>query len=289
MKQGLYIFPGDWTSSAVAACSLAAQGLWFRLLLIMSSNEQGYGTLKAPNGAQMATNVLARRVGCTPNQFETLMAELQELGVVDVDDGVICCRWMRDRRRELDAKAARQRRYQVRRSDGASDDASDDAPDDGHLTRHADAPSSINSDQITSAAAAAGIANGGSRRAAASEVRQRLLAAGISDPTASQLEAEGATVADVAAAVAKRREGKGVGVVVNELRAAMERRRADEERAARHQRNAKALSALDEARQREVLDEALRRAGCSHLAMPVALKSLKVRDAICDILEDDDA
>ena len=37
----IQLYPGDWLRDSVAGCSLAAQGLWLRMMFVMHDSELG--------------------------------------------------------------------------------------------------------------------------------------------------------------------------------------------------------------------------------------------------------
>jgi hypothetical protein len=67
-------YPGDWLRDSVSGCSLAAQGLWLRMMIIMHDSPE-YGYL-SDNGEPMKPEVVARRCGCNPEEYEKLLGEL---------------------------------------------------------------------------------------------------------------------------------------------------------------------------------------------------------------------
>lgn len=92
------LYPGDWLKDAVAGCSLAAQGLWIRLMFIMQeSPKRGYliqfclsKTLsKNPVLVGTTFEVLAKRCGCDLAEFNLLFDELVAAGVPSKgEDGI---------------------------------------------------------------------------------------------------------------------------------------------------------------------------------------------------------
>jgi len=72
-------YPGDWLRDPVSGCSLAAQGLWLRLMFLAHDAER-YGYL-AINGAPIPDDNLARRCGASVEDFRVLLAELERAGV----------------------------------------------------------------------------------------------------------------------------------------------------------------------------------------------------------------
>jgi len=75
----IHLYPGDWLRDAVAGCSLAAQGLWLRMMFIGHDSDR-YGYLES-NGYAMQAESIARRVGCSLPEFESLLSELTIAGV----------------------------------------------------------------------------------------------------------------------------------------------------------------------------------------------------------------
>lgn len=84
-------FFSDWMSAEdIRACSLAARGLWMDMLCIAAANKgEHYGFLMV-GGRPMAVEQLAKRVGSTLNEVQTLLDELEKFGV-----------FSRDRRRKI--------------------------------------------------------------------------------------------------------------------------------------------------------------------------------------------
>lgn len=86
-------YPGDWLRDDVSACSLAAQGLWLRMMFVMHDADR-YGYL-AKNGVPIPPAVVAHRCGATLEQYTSLLAELDAHGVPSrTRDGVIYSRRM---------------------------------------------------------------------------------------------------------------------------------------------------------------------------------------------------
>lgn len=106
----IHLYPGDWLRDAVAGCSIAAQGLWLRMMFLMHDSER-YGYLVV-NGSAMPSESIARRCGCTPTEYETLLTELDASGVPSrTQDSIIYSRRMvRDATERANA-AERQRRF----------------------------------------------------------------------------------------------------------------------------------------------------------------------------------
>lgn len=103
------LYPGDWLRDSVSGCSLAAQGLWLRMMFLAHDSER-YGYLEV-NGSPMQPEFIARRCGANDTaQYEFLLSELSAAGVPSVSEsGVLYSRRMvRDANlREVRAKAGR--------------------------------------------------------------------------------------------------------------------------------------------------------------------------------------
>ncbi|KFL87912.1 hypothetical protein AmDm5_1914 [Acetobacter malorum] len=82
---------------ALRLCSLAAQGLWMRLLCLMHEAEP-YGHL-CINHRPLHTRQLAQMLGVSDRQIQRLMAELREAGVYSTtsEGAVFCRRLLRDK------------------------------------------------------------------------------------------------------------------------------------------------------------------------------------------------
>lgn len=97
------LYTGDWLRDHVAGCSLTAQGLWLRMMIVMHDCER-YGYLSL-NGSPIPPDAIARKCGCDSLvQYETLLAELDLAGVPSrTDSGVIYSRRMvRDAKKRAD-------------------------------------------------------------------------------------------------------------------------------------------------------------------------------------------
>jgi hypothetical protein len=107
----LQFYPSDWLSDSVAGCSLAAQGLWLRMLFV-AHKSQRYGYLEA-DGKAIPDEQLARRCGCASSEeYRSLLAELFSAGVpARTTEGVIYSRRMVRDQQERDSAAERQRRH----------------------------------------------------------------------------------------------------------------------------------------------------------------------------------
>jgi hypothetical protein len=110
-------YPGDWLRDQVSGCSLAAQGLWLRMLILMHDSEN-YGYLSL-NGVPIPPESIARRCGCPLEQYTTLLQELTVAAVVRVTEHGI----LYSKRMVVDAKARssvadRKRKERERRKKG---------------------------------------------------------------------------------------------------------------------------------------------------------------------------
>jgi hypothetical protein len=77
----------------VSSCSLAAQGLWLNMMMIAHDSDR-YGYLSM-NGVAIPPGSIARKCGCTLEQYTTLLAELDSVGVPSrTRDGIIFSRRM---------------------------------------------------------------------------------------------------------------------------------------------------------------------------------------------------
>lgn len=78
-RPSFQFYPGDWIRDGVSGCSLAAQGLWLRMMIVMHDSER-YGYLST-NGSPMPPAAIAQRCGCTVEEYKILLAELISAGV----------------------------------------------------------------------------------------------------------------------------------------------------------------------------------------------------------------
>jgi len=103
----IHLYPGDWLRDSVSGCSLAAQGLWLRMMFVAHDAPE-YGHIFACDLLD-AKRGIARRCGCTLEEFEAVFSELCEAGVPGIKDGIVYSRRMiRDASlREIRAKAGR--------------------------------------------------------------------------------------------------------------------------------------------------------------------------------------
>lgn len=76
----LAIYGGDWMRDAISSCSLQAQGLWFRLMLVMH-DAKPYGHLVGANGEPLSERQVVRLVGCSAAELVRVRKELECAGV----------------------------------------------------------------------------------------------------------------------------------------------------------------------------------------------------------------
>lgn len=97
-------YPGDWLRNDVSGCSLEAQGLWLRMMIVMH-DAQIYGQLIL-NNAPMSPEFVAKKVGISPKKYVNLVKELEFAGVINrKENGVIF-----SGRMERDERARQQNR-----------------------------------------------------------------------------------------------------------------------------------------------------------------------------------
>lgn len=75
----LQFYPGDWLRDDISSCSLSAQGLWLRMMIVMHDC-MPYGHL-AQKGAAMSPEKAAQRCGCTLDEYSSNLAELDDAGI----------------------------------------------------------------------------------------------------------------------------------------------------------------------------------------------------------------
>lgn len=92
--------PGFWFYTAdyerdMQILSLAAQGLWSRMLCWMSENEAHRGFAELPTGSQLSGGDIASKVGKSLAVVQKLIDEMERVGIFSRDDrGCIYCRRM---------------------------------------------------------------------------------------------------------------------------------------------------------------------------------------------------
>lgn len=75
----MQFYPGDWLRDNVSGCSLSAQGLWLRMM-ILAHDCDPYGVLEV-GGVPMPDPVIAQRCGCGIEEYGRLLAELDSARV----------------------------------------------------------------------------------------------------------------------------------------------------------------------------------------------------------------
>lgn len=88
----IHLYPGDWLRDAVSGCSLAAQGLWLRMMFFAHDSPK-YGQMFARDllGSKMR---IARHCGATIEEFDALFSELLEAGVPEIEGEIVFSRRM---------------------------------------------------------------------------------------------------------------------------------------------------------------------------------------------------
>lgn len=91
----ILFFGGDWLKDPAVRCvSLAARGLWIDMLCLMYESPKR-GHLSLANGNAVGSTQLARMVGASIEEIETLLEEMRQCGVFsETDEGVIFSRRM---------------------------------------------------------------------------------------------------------------------------------------------------------------------------------------------------
>lgn len=90
------LYPGDWLRDTIAGCSLAAQGLWLRMMFV-AHDSNPYGHL-ACHGRPLSHEAIARMCGAAPEEFRTLLDELDRAGVTKprIHGNIVSRRMIRD-------------------------------------------------------------------------------------------------------------------------------------------------------------------------------------------------
>ena len=87
-------YPGDFERD-MAGNSLAAQGLWIRMLGWMHENEAHRGFLELPSGEAMTEKQISLRIGRSLREVKPILAELKSFGVFSIaPSGALYCRRM---------------------------------------------------------------------------------------------------------------------------------------------------------------------------------------------------
>ena len=109
----------DWlTDPALSICSLAAQGLWMRMLCIMSmSNPPGHLTLPPTRRNETEAKQIARMCHSDARQVRPLIDELETRGVFDRDKAgnIVSRRMIRDAELSEQGRSAATKGWQKRK------------------------------------------------------------------------------------------------------------------------------------------------------------------------------
>jgi hypothetical protein len=103
----IHLYPGDWLRDDISGCSLAAQGLWLRMMFV-AHDAPKYGEMFACDLLPSKV-AIARRCGCSVDEFDALFQELMDAKIPTIEGGIVLSRRMvRDGSlRDIRAKAGR--------------------------------------------------------------------------------------------------------------------------------------------------------------------------------------
>lgn len=104
------IYKGDFLRGNASACSIAAQGLWFRLMLLMHDSERtGYLCL---NGSPILSRVAAVKCAVSVDEYDALLAELMSVSAFSTSaDGILFSPQLVSEAEARAGNAARQRKH----------------------------------------------------------------------------------------------------------------------------------------------------------------------------------
>ncbi len=88
----IHLYPGDWLRDGISGCSLAAQGLWLRMMFV-AHDAPNYGEMFACD-LLPAKAAIARRCGCSVEEFDALFSELLGAEIPSIDNGIVVSRRM---------------------------------------------------------------------------------------------------------------------------------------------------------------------------------------------------
>lgn len=93
-RPSIQFYPADWRKDpALRACSIEARGLWIDMICIIHESEN-YGFLEI-NSRKISEKALAGMCGITPAKCRKYLSELEENGVLSIDErGVVFSRRM---------------------------------------------------------------------------------------------------------------------------------------------------------------------------------------------------
>jgi hypothetical protein len=111
----LTVYKGDFLRSNVSACSIAAQGLWFRIMILMHDSERaGYLCL---NGEAMPSRIADIKCAVSVDEYETLLAELKSVCAFNTSrEGIIFSPEIVAQAEDRSKNAERQRKFKEKRS-----------------------------------------------------------------------------------------------------------------------------------------------------------------------------
>lgn len=109
-------YPGDWLRNEVSGCSLEAQGLWLRMMIVMHDAEV-YGELSI-GGEPMPDAFLAKKCGISTRKLKKYLNELESFCVINrTKTGVIYSGRMKRDEAKRQQNAGRQRDFYERHKD----------------------------------------------------------------------------------------------------------------------------------------------------------------------------
>lgn len=80
-RPALEIYPGDWLQDDIAGCSIAANGFWWRAMLVMHA-ARPYGHMVGANGLPLDEATIVKRCGLKGRQeLQKIVAEIEAAGV----------------------------------------------------------------------------------------------------------------------------------------------------------------------------------------------------------------
>lgn len=88
----IHLYPGDWLRDGISGCSLAAQGLWLRMMFV-AHDAPNYGEMFA-HDLLPAKAAIARRCGCSVEEFDALFSELLGAEIPSIENGIVFSRRM---------------------------------------------------------------------------------------------------------------------------------------------------------------------------------------------------
>jgi len=121
-------YPGDWLRDNISGCSLEAQGLWLRMMILMHDSER-YGYLSM-DGVPIPPGFVARKCGCdTLRQYTTLLEELTKAGIPSrTPEGVIYSRRMVRDAHDRERKTRNQAEKRLRDKENSEDMSPEKSP-----------------------------------------------------------------------------------------------------------------------------------------------------------------